>query len=62
MPSGAMRKGLGDDRHWHFGIGWVNLLFIVFLFYRLIQLKLCVYIVYIMGEAGASALAVGNNE
>jgi hypothetical protein len=39
MPSGAMQKGPSDDRHWHFGMGWVNLLSIVFLFYWLITLK-----------------------
>ena len=28
------------DRHWHFGMGWVYLLFIVFLFYWLKQMKM----------------------
>ena len=22
IPNGGMRKGPGDDRHWHFGMGW----------------------------------------
>jgi hypothetical protein len=31
MPSGAMWKRLGNDHHWHFGMGWDQCTYILIL-------------------------------
>jgi hypothetical protein len=64
IPNGGMQKGPGDDRHWHFGMGWDGMGVLIHYCILILLIntnEIC--LLYIeWGKAVASALAVGDNE